>query len=66
MWANSLFCGSTMAFPSLRQIFAAFRSAEQEADLSRTAFSRFLLYILTVTSLSLLASKAVQKSNSIH
>jgi hypothetical protein len=55
-----------MAFPSLRQIFAAFRSAEQEADLSRTAFSRFLLYILTVTSLSLLASKAVQKSNSIH
>ncbi|KNZ46707.1 hypothetical protein VP01_701g3 [Puccinia sorghi] len=46
--------------PSLRQIFAAFRSPEQEADLSRTAFSRFLLYILTVTSLSLIASKAVQ------
>ncbi|KAA1063747.1 hypothetical protein PGT21_001673 [Puccinia graminis f. sp. tritici] len=51
------------SFPSLRQIFAGFRSPEQEADLSRTAFTRFLLYILSVTSLSLLASKAVQKSN---
>ncbi|EGG00506.1 uncharacterized protein MELLADRAFT_93175 [Melampsora larici-populina 98AG31] len=51
-----------MPFPSLRQIFAAFRSPEQEADLSRTAFSRFLLFIFTITSLSLLASKAVQKA----
>ncbi|KAH9819518.1 hypothetical protein DFH28DRAFT_27433 [Melampsora americana] len=51
-----------MPFPSLRQIFAAFRSPEQEADLSRTAFSRFLLFIFTITSLSLLASKAIQKS----
>ncbi|POW23032.1 hypothetical protein PSHT_00507 [Puccinia striiformis] len=49
------------SFPSLRQIFAAFRSPEQEADLSRTAFSRFLLFILSVTSISLLASKAIQK-----
>ncbi|CAH7686624.1 hypothetical protein BY996DRAFT_4575761 [Phakopsora pachyrhizi] len=52
-----------MALPSLRQVFSAFRSPEQEADLSRTAFSRFLLFILTVTSLSILASKSVQKSN---
>ncbi|KAH9458769.1 hypothetical protein Pst134EA_018925 [Puccinia striiformis f. sp. tritici] len=51
------------SFPSLRQIFAAFRSPEQEADLSRTAFSRFLLFILSVTSISLLASKAIQKSS---
>ncbi|KAG0140731.1 hypothetical protein CROQUDRAFT_337031 [Cronartium quercuum f. sp. fusiforme G11] len=51
-----------MAFPSLRQIFAAFRSPEQEADLSRTAFNRFLLFIFTIASVSLLASKAVQKA----
>ncbi|KAH9440337.1 hypothetical protein MJO28_016469 [Puccinia striiformis f. sp. tritici] len=54
---------TTMAsFPSLRQIFAAFRSPAQEADSSRTAFSRSLLFILLFTLISLLASKAIQKS----
>ena len=53
---------AAMALPSLRQIFAAFRSPEQEAELSRTAFSRFLAFILTCTGIAVLASRSVQKA----
>lgn len=52
----------SMALPSLREIFAAFRSPEQEAELSRTAFSRFLAFILSCTTIAVLASRSVQKA----
>ncbi|CDR36835.1 RHTO0S02e07426g1_1 [Rhodotorula toruloides] len=44
-----------MALPNLRNIFASFRSPLEERQMSRSAFYKFLGFILVSTSMSLVA-----------
>ncbi|BGP13362.1 hypothetical protein JCM10213v2_001281 [Rhodosporidiobolus nylandii] len=46
-----------MALPNLRNIFASFRSPLEEREYSRTAFFKFLGFVLVTMSFSLVAAK---------
>ncbi|KAK4333316.1 hypothetical protein RTBOTA2_002041 [Rhodotorula toruloides] len=48
-------CQRIMALPNLRNIFASFRSPLEERQMSRSAFYKFLGFILVSTSMSLVA-----------
>ncbi|KAI1288874.1 hypothetical protein EDD11_009605, partial [Mortierella claussenii] len=47
----------TMALPNLRRIFSSFRTPEEEAQISRSAFFKFSGYILTCAFITWVAAK---------
>ncbi|KAG0234921.1 hypothetical protein BGX31_004430 [Mortierella sp. GBA43] len=46
-----------MALPNLRRIFSSFRTPEEEAQISRSAFFKFSGYILTCAFITWIAAK---------
>ncbi|KAK3816766.1 MAG: hypothetical protein JOS17DRAFT_794808 [Linnemannia elongata] len=46
-----------MALPNLRRIFASSRTAEEEAQISRSAFFKFSGYVLTCAFITWVAAK---------
>ncbi|KAF9094599.1 hypothetical protein BGX29_009443 [Mortierella sp. GBA35] len=46
-----------MALPNLRRIFSSFRTPEEEAQISRSAFFKFSGYVLTCAFITWVAAK---------
>ncbi|RIB27748.1 hypothetical protein C2G38_1694311 [Gigaspora rosea] len=54
------------AFPNLRRIFSSFRTPEEERQISRSAFFKFVGFVISCMAITMLANKNRMKTITHH
>ncbi|GBC42127.2 hypothetical protein RhiirA5_282507 [Rhizophagus irregularis] len=51
-----------MPFPNLRRIFSSFRTPEEERQISRSAFFKFVGFVISCMAITMLANRNRMKA----